>query len=125
MNIRQIFLLIAAVGLVPIAFSYGLMPQKSLNYLYDFSVSNTNSIHIFRAIMGLYLALSLFWIIGVYKVQLRNAALYSLIVFMLGLAAGRILSLIIDGIPHWLLIVYLVLELGFGAIGILMVEKSD
>jgi hypothetical protein len=31
MNIRQIFLLIAAVGLVPIAFSYGLAPQKSLN----------------------------------------------------------------------------------------------
>ena len=70
MNIRQIFLLIAAVGLVPIAFSYGLMPQTSFNYLFDFSVSDTNMIHIFRAIMGLYVALSIFWIIGVKKVQL-------------------------------------------------------
>jgi len=37
---------------------------------------------------------------------------------MLGLAAGRILSLILDGMPHWLLVVYAVLEivLGLGAI---------
>jgi len=125
MNIRQIFLLIAAVGLVPIALWYGLMPQKSLSYFFDFSVSDTNMIHIFRAIMGLYLALSTFWIIGVYKVHLRQAALYSLIIFMIGLAAGRILSIIIDGIPHWILIVYLILEIIFGTLGILLLKKSD
>lgn len=125
MNIRQIFLLIVAVGLLPITISYGLMPQKSMNYLFNLTVSDPNLIHIFRAIMGLYLALSIFWIIGVYKIQLRNAALYSLIVFMFGLAAGRILSLIIEGIPHWLLIVYLFLELSFGTIGVLMVKKTD
>ena len=125
MKIRQIFLLIAAIGLTPIAFSYGFMPQKSLHYLFDVSVSDTNSIHIFRAVMGLYLALVLFWITGAFKVQIRQAALYSLIVFMLGLAAGRILSLVVDGIPHWLLVVYLVLELVFGVLGILLIKKSD
>jgi len=125
MKIRQIFLLIAAIGLTPIAFSYGFMPQKSLHYLFDVSVSDTNSIHIFRAVMGLYLALVLFWITGSFKVQVRQAALYSLIVFMLGLAAGRILSLVVDGIPHWLLVVYLVLELVFGVLGILLIKKSD
>jgi hypothetical protein len=125
MKIRQIFLLIAAIGLTPIAFSYGFMPTKSLHYLFDVSVSDTNSIHIFRAVMGLYLALVLFWIIGAFKVQVRQAALYSLIVFMLGLAAGRILSLVVDGIPHWLLVVYLVLELVFGVLGILFIKKSD
>jgi len=125
MNIRQIFLLITAIGLLPIALSYGLMPQKSLNYLFNISVSDTNSIHIFRAVMCLYLALVLFWIIGAVKVQVRQAAFYSLIVFMFGLAAGRILSLIIDGMPHWLLVVYLVLELIFGALGMLLVKRSD
>ena len=125
MNIRQIFLLITAVGLIPIALSYGLMPQKSLNYLFNLSVSETNIIHIFRAIMGLYLALSLFWIIGTFKIHLRQAALYSLIVFMFGLAVGRILSVIIDGIPHWLLFIYLLLELGFGTIGLLLIKRSD
>jgi hypothetical protein len=44
---------------------------------------------------------------------------------MLGLAAGRILSLVVDGIPHWLLVVYLVLELVFGVLGILLIKKSD
>lgn len=125
MNVRQMFLLIAAVGLVPIALSYGLVPQISLKYVLGISVSETNAIHIYRAIMGLYLALSIFWMIGFYKTHLRDAALYSLIVFMFGLAAGRILSLIIEGIPHWLLVVFLFLELGFGAIGMLLVRRSD
>jgi hypothetical protein len=36
---------------------------------------------------------------------------------MFGLAAGRALSLLLDGMPHWLLVVYLVLEIGLGAVG--------
>jgi predicted membrane protein len=125
MNIRQIFLLVTAVGLLPIALSYGLMPRESLGYFLGISVSDTNSMNIFRAVMGLYLALALFWTIGAFKVQMRQAALYSLVVFMFGLAAGRILSLIIDGMPHWLLVVYLGLELGFGAVGMLLLRRSD
>jgi len=125
MNIRQMFLLVVAIGLLPIALSYGLIPQKSLSYLFDISVSDPNSIHIFRAVMGLYLALIIFWLIGAFRVQVRQAALYSLIVFMFGLAAGRILSLIIDGMPHWLLAVYLVLELIFGVLGVLLIKISD
>ena len=125
MKIRQIFLLITGIGLIPIALAYGLLPQISLSYLFGISVSDTNSIHIFRAIMGLYFALALFWIIGAFKVQFRQAALYSLTVFMFGLAAGRILSLIIDGLPHWLLVFYLALELGFGILGMLLIKNSE
>ena len=125
MNIRQIFLLITAAGLIPIALSYGIMPGKSLVYLFDMDIQGTNGVHIFRAIMGLYLALSLFWIAGAFNIRLRQAALYSLILFMYGLAAGRMLSLVLDGIPHWLLIVYLLLELVFGAIGTLLLKIQD
>jgi len=125
MKIRQIFLLITAIGLIPVALSYGLMPQKSLSYLFNISVSNTNGIHIFRAVMGLYLALALFWTIGAFKVQVRQAALYSLIVFTLGLAAGRLLSFVVDGMPHWLLVVYFLVELSLGILGMLLLEKSD
>ena len=125
MNLRQIFLLIAAIGLVPIALSYGLIPQRSLSYLLDISVLDTNTIHIFRSVMGLYLALALFWIMGAFNIEIRQAAIYSLIVFMLGLAAGRVLSLVVDGIPDWLLVVYLVLELGFGFLGVFLLQKSD
>lgn len=75
--------------------------------------------------MGLYLAFAAFWIMGAYKAQLRQAALYSLVVFMLGLAAGRVLSLAVDGLPNWLLLVYLVLELGFGVVGVQLLKRSD
>ena len=75
--------------------------------------------------MGLYLALIIFWFIGAFKIQLRQAAIYSLIAFMLGLAGGRILSLILEGIPNWLLLVYLALELSFGILGLLLVRKSS
>jgi hypothetical protein len=125
MNIRQIFLLVTAIGLTPIALSYGLVPQKSLSYLFDVSVSNINGSHIFRAVMGLYLALLSFWIVGAFRVQLRQAALYSLVVFMLGLALGRVLSLVVDGMPNLLLIGYLGLELIFGILGLILLKKSD
>ena len=125
MNLRQIFLLIVAVGLIPIAMSYGIMPQQSLLFLFDVSIADTNSVHIFRAVMGLYLGFVLFWILGAFNVRLRQAALYSLVVFMFGLAAGRGLSVIVDGMPHWLLIVYLLLELVFGGIGVFLLKKPE
>ena len=125
MNGRQIFLLIVAVGLIPIAMSYGLMPQQSLRYLFDVSVADTNRVHIFRALMGLYLGFVLFWILGAFNVQLRQAALCSLVVFMFGLAAGRGLSVVVDGMPHWLLFVYLLIELVFGGIGVFLLKKPE
>ena len=125
MNIRQIFLLVTAIGLMPVALSYGLLPERSLGLLFDVSVSNVNGTHIFRAIMGLYLALIAFWIIGAFKIEVRQAALYSLVVFMLGLAAGRALSLVVDGMPHWLLVVYLGLEIVIGTLGVQLLKKSD
>jgi hypothetical protein len=125
MNARQMFLLVTAIGLIPIALTYGLAPNRSLGYLFDVSVPSVNGTHIFRAVMGLYLALVVFWIIGAYRAEVRQAALYSLVVFMLGLAAGRTLSLVVDGMPSWLLVVYLVLELILGILGLQLLKRSD
>jgi hypothetical protein len=124
-KLQKVLLLFVSVGLIPIALGYGLVPAKSMDFLFGISVTEINLSHILRAVMGLYLALVLFWVIGAFKVQLRLAALYSLVVFMFGLAAGRILSIIVDGVPNWLLILYTILELGFGTIGLLLVRKSD
>ena len=124
-NLQKTLLLIAAIGLIPVAFSYGLIPEKSMGYLYDISVSEINLTHILRAVMGLYLAMVLFWFIGAFNTQLRQAAIYSLIIFMLGLAFGRIISLIVDGVPNSLLLIYLALELLLGVLGLLLVQKSS
>ena len=124
MKLQSVFLIVAACGLTPIALSYGLNPVISLQYLFNIDATPTNISHIFRAVMGLYFALVIFWLLGAFTKKYKLHALYSLVVFMLGLAAGRTISLVVDGMPHWLLVVYLVLELGFGVIGWKMVLKE-
>jgi hypothetical protein len=120
MNKESIFLLLGAVGLAPVALSYGAAPATSMDYLFDIDASSVNVSHVFRAVMGLYLAMIIFWLLGAKNLSLRLPALWSLTIFMLGLAAGRILSLLIDGVPHPLFVVYLLLELGFGGIGFIL-----
>lgn len=124
MSKESIFLIMAAAGLTPIALSYGLSPQESLSFLYDIDASSTNSTHIFRAVMGLYFAQVIFWICGARSESLRLPALWSLTVFMLGLAAGRAISLVVDGMPHPLLVIFLVLEIGFGFVGYYLISQS-
>ena len=125
MDQRKLFLIVAAVGLTPIALSYGVSPASSLQYLFGISVESTELTHIFRAIMGLYFALVGFWIAGALFEQLTVPALWSLILFMFGLAAGRVLSLALDGFPNWLLFVYLGLELAFGVIGFRLLRSNS
>jgi len=108
------FLLFCAFGLVPIALGYGAKPAASLEALFDIPVDTLNLTHIMRAVMGLYLAMAALWVGGAFKPSLTGPALVSCAVFMFGLAAGRLLSLALDGIPHWLLIVYIALELVLG-----------
>jgi len=114
----RVFLIFCAVGLVPIALGYGARPSDSLDALFGITVDTVNLAHIMRAIMGLYLAMVVVWIWGALDQQLTTPALASCAVFMLGLAAGRSLSFIVDGMPHWLLVVYAVLEILLGLVAI-------
>ena len=123
MTAARVFLLLGAAGLTPIALGYGLAPAVSLGFLFDIDASTTNSAHIFRAVMGLYLALAAFWVAGALRSSIRLPAMYSLTVFMFGLAAGRVLSLVVDGMPHWLLVFYLMLEILFGVAGLYFIDR--
>jgi hypothetical protein len=112
------FLIFCAVGLVPIALGYGAKPSVTLDVLFGIKVDTTNLTHIMRAVMGLYLGMVAFWLWGAVRRSIAGPALAACAVFMLGLAAGRILSFILDGLPHWLLIVYAVLEIVLGLIAV-------
>ena len=116
MNKESIFLLVAAVGLTPVALAYGLVPATTVPMLYGVEIDSINITHIFRAVMGLYLAMIIFWILGATREPLRLAALCSVVVFMGGLAMGRLLSLFVDGIPAAPLVIYLLLEVGFALV---------
>lgn len=120
MNKESVFLVVAALGLFPIALAYGAVPQFSMPILYGVEADTVNSAHVFRAVMGLYLALVIFWLLGAGNGSLRLPALWSLVVFMLGLAAGRTLSIFMDGMPSPVFVVYLGLEIGLGFLGLLL-----
>jgi hypothetical protein len=124
MKIRA-FLIFCAVGLVPIALGYGAKPSTSLDALFGITVDTTNLTHIMRAVMGLYFGMAVIWVWGAFKKQMTAPALVSCAVFMLGLAAGRILSIILDGMPHWLLVVYAVLEIVLGLCAIVIYRGDD
>lgn len=123
-QLSQIFLIVASAGLLPIALSYGLAPQIAMPWLFGLDASDLNLIHILRAIMGLYLALIIFWLSGAFNKALTLPALYCLMVFMLGLAGGRTLSLLVDGVAHWLLTVYLILEVLFGIAALWIIKQQ-
>ena len=118
-------LILAALGLVPIALSYGLMPSASVTYLLGFPVEGINQTHVFRAIMGLYLANALFWLVASTKPKLQRPALWVLFLFMVGLATGRALSIIVDGMPGFALLLYLLAELVFGTLAFLSLRRKD
>ncbi|WP_170429729.1 DUF4345 family protein [Ruegeria arenilitoris] len=73
--------LLATADLVPIALSYGLVPGSSIPVLLGFPVVRTNQTHVFRAIMGLYLANALFWLAAASKPELQRPALWVLFYF--------------------------------------------
>ena len=121
----RMILLLASVGLLPIALSYGLMPSRFVTDLLGFPVEGTNHTHVFRAIMGLYIANMCLWLAGFANPTLRRPALWSLLIFMGGLAAGRILSLIVDGFPSGLLVFYLLAEVFFAALAFNAIRKQS
>jgi hypothetical protein len=112
------FLIFCSVGLVPIALGYGAKPSVTLDALFGIKVDTTNLTHIMRAVMGLYLGMVVFWLYGAFRKSMTGPALAGCAVFMLGLAAGRILSFILDGMSHWLLVVYAALEIVLGLIAV-------
>ena len=118
------FLIFCAVGLVPIALGYGAKPVASLNALFGITVDTTNLTHIMRAVMGLYFGMVVIWLWGAFSRLMAGPALVTCAVFMLGLAAGRLLSFVLDGMPHWLLMVYAILEIVLGVTAVLLYKSQ-
>lgn len=95
---EKVHLGISAGIVIGVSFVYGFNPAKILPLVFDFTVENLELKNIFRAIMGLYIGFGVFWIIGLLKPYYREAALISNIIFMGGLAFGRGISTLFDGI---------------------------
>ncbi len=118
-------MLFIAAGVFPVSLIYGGNPAISMPSFYDINVDTVNLSNILRAVMGLYIALCIFWVIGARYEKLRLSALWSLAIFMTGIASGRTLSLILDGIPSPLFIFYLVVEVVAALIGFKLIADMQ
>jgi Domain of unknown function (DUF4345) len=110
MQLKKAFLIGAFVAVTIIALLYGGSPTWFAATFLGVTDLNLNFAHILRAIAGLYLALAAFWLYAAFNDKYRDAALLTTILFAGGLAAGRCVSLILDGQPAPVLLFYLAME---------------
>jgi hypothetical protein len=110
-KIKCLHLGVSAFIVIIVGLTYGINPNKVLPLLFDFEVESKDLSNVFRSIMGLYLSLAAYWIFGVIKKEAWKGATISNILFMGGLAFGRIISLIIDGIPSNAFLIGLTVEI--------------
>ena len=96
---KNAHLLFSSIVLLPIAITYGISPDVQIPFGISFSIESVDLKNILRAIMGLYLAMIDWWILGVFNSKSWVAATMTNIFFMAGLGVGRLISVVIDGVP--------------------------
>lgn len=122
-TLKKLHLGISAFIVISVSFVYGGNPSSFLPYVFGFEVESIDLKNILRAIMGLYIAFGCYWIYGLVKPKYWRSATISNVLFMGGLAAGRIISTIIDGISDQLM-VGLILEGIFMLWGIFLLKND-
>ena len=124
-RLMQLYLLAVVILIVPIALNYGLAPGVSLPMTLDIKVEGTDQTHIFRALMCLYLGAAIYWGVGAFNPSWQRMAVIWAIFFAFSLAVGRVISLIVDGQPSSLLVIYLVIEIFGGLLGLAVLFAAD
>ncbi len=123
-KLKNVHLGLSSLTVIGVGLAYGINPNQILPLFFDFKVESVDLSNIFRAIMGLYLALAFYWILGIFKSEYWvNATLISSI-FMGGLAFGRIISIISDGIPSLPFSIGTILEILFMFWGITNIKRE-
>ena len=126
MKKESIFLILVAIGLIPLGITYGVHPSFNLlpiSFLDEVEINSIDHANIFSGIMGLYITMAIFWIFGAFNKSLTIPALWSLIIFMTGIGAGRAISLLTDGMPSNPYFLFLLLEIVFASIGFMFVKQ--
>ena len=122
--VARLYLLVSAAGLTAVALGYGVAPATVLPKLLDITVEGIDLTHVFRAIMGLYLGMIVLWVLGAFQPSLTRPAVIAEIAFMSGLAVGRVLSIVVDGMPSIALAGYTGVEIAMAAWGMLVLKKG-
>ncbi|WP_368073921.1 DUF4345 family protein [Sulfitobacter sp. SK012] len=61
---------------------------------------------------------------GPLRAPFTRPALWSLFIFMSGLAASRIVSILVDGMPNFVLLFYLFAEITFAVLALTAIKRN-
>ena len=126
MKKESLFLILVAIGLIPLGVTYGAHPSFNLlpiSFLDEVEINSIDHANIFSGIMGLYVTMAIFWILGAFNKSLTIPALWSLVIFMTGIGVGRAISMITDGVPSNPYLLFLLLEVIFALIGFMFIKS--
>ena len=126
MKKESLFLILVAMGLIPLGITYGVHPSFNLlpiSFLDEVEINSIDHANIFSGIMGLYVTMAIFWILGAFNKSLTIPALWSLVIFMTGIGLGRAISMITDGMPSNPYLLFLLLEVIFALIGLMFIKS--
>ncbi|WP_431166159.1 DUF4345 domain-containing protein [Tenacibaculum halocynthiae] len=118
---KNLHLVISLLIVVPTAIIYGTPSILSTNL--NIEVSTIDLSNLLKAIMCLYIGISCIWLVGIIKEKYWKSATQLNILFMLTLATGRILSIIIDGIPTNGYVFGIIAELVIGLFSVYQLRK--
>lgn len=116
---KNLHLIISVLIVIPVGCIYGFCPDL----LFDVTQNSMDEANIFKAIMGLYLSFAVLWSLGILNPSLWKVATVSNIIFMLGLAFGRIISLFCDGFPSGVFVIGTLGELVLGFYALYQLQK--
>lgn len=118
--IKNLHLLLSSLIIIPIGLVYGFAP----NLLFDINFNSVDEHNVFKAVMGLYIAFGLLFILGIFDSKFWKSATVATVFLMFGLASGRILSLFSDGIPSTLFCVGILGEIILGVYALYQYKKQ-
>lgn len=122
-SITSKFLFTSGLGIILIGLAYGLAPLQVMGGIVGLRL-DPDGLHILRAVMGLYCGLGALLIVAGKTRSLLRPALILEATVMGGLAAGRLLSLLLDQRAHWFLLLALALELLMLVLCLILLKRT-
>ena len=95
---KNLHLFLSGIIVINAGVVYGGYPTYLMPLILDFQVEALELKNMLRAIMGIYMGIGMFWLMGAYNAKLWYAATLSNVLFMGGISFGRIVSTIFDGV---------------------------
>lgn len=118
---KNLHLIISLLIVMPTAIIYG--SPSIISERLDIQVNTIDLSNMLKAIMCLYLGISIVWIFGIIKSKYWKRATELNILFMLTLALGRALSMFTDGLPTDGYIFGIIAEFALGFYSIYQLNK--